>query len=410
MNFIDIVFFVYTFVALYMIVLMIIIYLSNRGRMFNYPKGKIEPVSIVMSCWNAKHNIGNAVDRMFSLDWPKDKLEVIVVDDCSTDGSQQVIKEYAKKYKNFKYILRKKNSGGAATPQNDGIRIAKNDYIAVADDDSFPESDALKKMIGFLQKDKKVGAVTCSVLVKKPKKFIEKIQAIEYVVISFGRRLLDFVDSVYVTPGPFALYRKKTLIEVGLFDKDNMTQDIEIVYNLMSKGYKARMALDARVYVDSPKKLRGWWRQRVRWNIGGTQTLIKYKNKLFRNGMLGLFVIPFFSSSLFIGVFGIGLFLYLTIRRVIATYFTTTYSVSAGTALFSLSDISFNPTVLNYFGFALFLLGSFYIFFGIITMREWKKRYINFYSMIIFLTVYLTLFPLNLIDALFRMAIGKYSW
>lgn len=410
MNFVDIVFFVYSFIGLYMLVLMILVYLPNRKEMFRYPKGKPEPVSVVMPCFNAKENIGKAIEGLLNLDWPKNMLEIIVVDDCSTDGSQEIIKKYVKKYKNVRAIFRETNFGRAAGPTNQGIKIAKYDYIAVADDDAVPDRDALHKMIGFLQKDKKIAGVTGAVLVKNPKKFLEKLQAIEYVAIAFGRKLLDFVDAVYVTPGPFALYKKKVLFEIGLFDEKNITQDIEVVWRMMSHGYRARMALDTRVVVDSPKKFKQWWRQRIRWNIGGTQTLWKFRKWSLRKNMLGMFIIPFFSASLFLGVFGLGLFSYLLIRNIISTYFTTTYSVGAGTSIVTLQSLSINPSILNFFGATLFILGAAYIIFGIITMREFKSNYISFYSMAVFLTFYLVLFPVNLIHSLIKMARGKYSW
>ncbi|MEM4325771.1 MAG: glycosyltransferase family 2 protein, partial [Candidatus Pacearchaeota archaeon] len=263
---------------------------------------------------------------------------------------------------------------------------------------------------GFLQRDKKIAGVTTSILVRNPKTFIEKLQAIEYVVICFARKLLDFIDAVYVTPGPFALYRKKALLEVGLFDEKNMTQDIEIVWRLMSKGYRARMSLSTRTYVDSPKNMKAWWRQRIRWNIGGTQTIWKYKKWAFKKNMLGVFIIPFFSASLFLGVFGIGLLLYLSVRRILTSYLNTVYSLSAQTAVITLQDLSFNPSILNFFGIALFIIGSSYTFFGLVTMRELKSSYINFYSMITFLTVYLLLYPINLVHSLIKMAKKEYSW
>lgn len=378
--------------------------------MFSYVKGTPEPVSIVMPCFNEVSTIGKAIEGLLTLDWPKGMLEVIVVDDCSTDGSQQVIKKYAKKYKNVRCILRTKNFGRAAGPTNQGIKIAKYNYIAVADADAVPDRDALQKMIGFLQKDKTIAGVTGAVLVKNPKRFIEKLQAIEYVSIAFARKLLDFIDAVYVTPGPFALYKKDVLFEIGLFDEKSMTQDIEIVWRMMAKGYRARMALDTRVYVDSPRTLRQWWKQRIRWNIGGTQTLWKFKHWAFRRNMLGMFIIPFFSSSLLLGAFGLGLFAYLGVKRILSTYFTTSLSVGAGTSVVQLQDLSFSPSVLNFFGIVLFLLGVFYTLFGIGTLRELRSKYVGFYSMVSFLTIYLLLFPVNLIHSLYKMARGKYGW
>ena len=410
MNFVDFVFFFYTFVGLYMLSLMIIVYLPYRKKMFDYPQGKPEPVSIVMPCYNEAGSIGKAIENLLNMNYPKNMIEIIVVDDQSKDNSVDIVRQYTKKYKNVRLIVNKRNSGGAAEPTNIGIKAAKYDYIAVADADSYPEKDALIKMIGFLQKDKTIGGVTGAVLTKDPKTFMQNLQALEYIVISFARKLLDYIDSVYVTPGPFALYRKEILFEIGLFDKKNMTQDIEIVWRMMSHGYKARMSLDAKIYTITPKTFKGWWRQRVRWNIGGTQTLVKYKKWTFRRNMLGMFIIPFFSASLFIGIVGIVLFLYLSIRRFVITYLSTKYSLIANEAATKLIHLSFNPSILNFFGISLFLLGGFYTIFAIITMKELKLKNINIFNLIFFLTLYLMVYPVIMISALYRFATKKYSW
>ncbi|MEI6849990.1 MAG: glycosyltransferase family 2 protein, partial [archaeon] len=313
MNWIDIIFFIYTFIGIYTLSLFIFIYFPNRNRLFSYPKGKPEPVSIVMPCYNESATIGHSIESLLKLDYPKDMIEIIVVDDQSKDNSVNIIKEYTKKYDNVKLIVNSRNSGGAAEPTNLGVKAAKYDYIAVADSDSSPDRDALIKMIGFLQEDRLVGGVTCAVVAKHPTSFIQKLQQIEYFVIGFNRKLLDFIDAVYVTPGPFALYKKKVLMEIGLFDSKNMTQDIEIVWRMHTYGYKARMCLAAQVHTSTPMKFTKWWKQRVRWNIGGTQSIIKHRKSLFKHGMLGAFIIPFFSITLFVGLFGLAIFFYLLI-------------------------------------------------------------------------------------------------
>ena len=410
MNLIDFIFFFYTFIGLYMLVLMIIVYIPRRKEMFSFPKGKPEPVSIVMPCYNEGENIGKAIENLLNLNYPKEMIEIIIVDDQSKDNSVEIINKYVEKYKNVRLIVNNRNSGGAAEPTNIGIKAAKYDYIAVADSDSYPERDALLKMIGFLQKDKTIGGVTGAVLAKNHTGFMEQLQYLEYIVISFARKLLDYVDSVYVTPGPFALYRKKILFEIGLFDKNNMTQDIEIVWRMMSHGYKARMSLDTKIYSITPKTFKKWWRQRVRWNIGGTQTIVKYKKWAFKKNMLGMFIIPFFSASLFIGIIGILLFAYLMITRALSVFLSTKYSIIANAAIPRLLDFSLNVSVLNFFGIALFLLGSFYTFFALISMKEFKMKNINVFNLIFFLTLYLMIYPLIMISALYKFAIKKYSW
>jgi cellulose synthase/poly-beta-1,6-N-acetylglucosamine synthase-like glycosyltransferase len=389
---------------------LLINYIKHRKEMFDYPKGRIEPVSIIVPCYNEGENIGKTIDSLASIDYPKEMLEIIVVDDKSTDNSAEVARRYARKYDNVRVIVNKRNSGGAAEPTNIGVKAAKYDYVAVADSDSTPDRDALKKMIGFLQEDKSVGGVTCAVLAREPKNFLQRLQSIEYAVIAWSRKLLDFVDAVYVTPGPFALYRKKVLVEVGLFDTKNMTQDIEIVWRMLSHGYKARMCLATRVHSETPSKFWKWFRQRIRWNIGGKQCIWKYKSLFFRKGMLGAFIIPFFTFSMFLGMFGIGLFSYLIARRVLVSYISTKYAIYAGSSILHLQDISFAPSILNFFGVALFFLGLFFTIFGLNIMKLEKSHKGNIFNLLFYSLIYLTIYPLLLIVSTYRMIKGNYKW
>ena len=411
LSFVDIIFFIYTFFSVYLLSLFLSLYLPNKDKFFGYPKGTPEPISIVMPCYNESETIGEAIESLLKIDYPKNMLEIIIVDDKSTDNSVEVINRYVKKYKNVRLIVHEKNTGCAAGPTNTGIRNAKYEYIAVVDADSMPDRDSLKKMIGFLQEDKSVGVVTCAILVKKPWNLWRRIQAYEYFIIAFTRKLLEFVDSIWVTPGPLALYRKKALIAAGLFDTKNLTQDIEMTWNLLSKKYKVKMCLDARVYSVAPAKFGGWWKQRVRWNLGGIQTIIKYKGFTFKKGTLGLIVIPIFSISMFLGVFGLALLAYLISRRILLTYLATKYSLYASTAIIATSSFSLTPSILNFFGIVAFLLGLWFTLYGLGIMKANEllgKE--NIFNIALYLIVYLAIYPFTFVAAVYQMLIGKYSW
>lgn len=410
-NFIEFIFFTYLFVALYMTSLLIFLWFPNRKKLFEHPQGSPVPVSIVMPCYNESATIAEAIDSLMNLNYPQDMIEIIVVDDKSKDNSVEIVRAIEKRYPGkVKLIVNSRNSGGAAEPTNIGVKAAKYDFVAVTDADSMPQPDALIKMIGFLQRDKRVAAVTCAVMAKGSKTFMQKIQMIEYSIIAWNRKLLDCVDAVYVTPGPFALYKKSALMEVGLFDTKNLTQDIEIVWRLLSHGYIARMCLGARVYSETPEKFKHWWKQRIRWNIGGTQCIVKYRKTLFRNGMLGGFIIPFFSFSLFLGLFGLGLFTYLFIKRIIIKYLATKYAVYGGATLLRLQDLSIHPTVLNFFGLALFLWGFVFTMIGLGIMGMRKKPETKLFNILFYLLVYLTIYPFIMITGLTKYIRGKYSW
>ena len=409
-NIIDGIVLAYMFIGLYMSALMLLLYVPNRKELFAYPKSKSEPVSVIIPCYNEGKTISKTIESILALDYPQELIEIIIVDDKSTDNSVEIIKNFIKKYKNIRLLVNEKNSGGAAEPTNLGIKAAKYDYIAVTDADSYPEPDALKKMIGFLQEDKKVGGVTCSVLARNPVKFMQKLQSIEYQVISFTRKLLDFVDAVYVTPGPFALYRKSVLLEIGLFDTKNLTQDIEIVWRLRKFGYRAKMCFAAKVYSTTPEKFRIWWKQRIRWSIGGTQTILKYRKDVFKNGMLGLFIIPFFTISLFIGLFGLGLFTYLILRRILVHYLSTNYSIYANTAIIRVQDLTVTPTILNFFGIALFAIGLGLTMLVISTLKDREITNKNIFNILFYLIIYLTIYPFISLTAIYKLARNKYTW
>lgn len=407
---IDVIFLIYMFLGLYMSVLTILLYLPNRKKLFEYPRSKPEPVSIVVPCYNEGETIGRTIQSLLELDYPKDMIEIIVVDDKSKDDSVKIAKEYEKKHKNVHVLVNSRNSGGAAEPTNIGIKAAKFNYIAVTDADSFPQKDALKKMLGFLQEDPKTAAVTCSVLVKNPTFWFQKIQAIEYKIIAFTRRLLDLIDAVYVTPGPFALYKKSALKEVGYFDTKNLTQDIEIVWRLRSHGYRARMCLATQVHSETPKKFRQWWRQRIRWSIGGTQTNIKYIKDISKGGIFGLFIIPYFTLSLFLGMFGLGLFTYLIIRNAITSYLATQYTVAAQAAVLRFDELTFTPSILNFFGAALFFLGIGFTLFALFSIKDEEFKNTNTFNVMFFQIIYLTVYPIVTLVAVIKLMRGKYSW
>ncbi|MBU0977168.1 MAG: glycosyltransferase, partial [Nanoarchaeota archaeon] len=240
--------------------------------------------------------------------------------------------------------------------------------------------------------------------------WFQKLQAIEYKIIAFTRRLLDIIDAVYVTPGPFALYRKKALEEVGYFDPNNLTQDIEIVWRLRIHGYKARMCLPAQVHSESPKKFRQWWRQRIRWSIGGTQTNFRYMKYAFSNGMFGFFIIPFFTTSLFLGMFGLALLAYLLIRNALQTYLATQYSIAAQATLLRFDELTFTPSILNFFGAALFFLGIGFTLFSLASMKDTHFRKANTFNIALFQLIYLTIYPIVTLVAIIKLLRGKYSW
>lgn len=409
MELLTIIYLSYSFIAFYFLFFFILIYIPNRKKIFSNPKVTKEySLSIVVPCYNKEKNIGKTLKALLNSDY-KGLKKIIVVDDCSTDGSYKVIKKFAEKYSKVILVKTPKNTGKASGAKNYGARFVDTELIGFVDADSYPERDAIKEMIGFFD-DKKIAAVTPKILVEKKENFIEKLQAIEYKVIAFTRKLLGFVDAIYVTPGPLAIYRKDIFDKIRGFDENNLTEDIEITWHIIAEGYKAQMSINSEVPTTTPDNFKDWFNQRIRWNIGGFQTINKYKKSFLKLGMLGSFILPFFLFSWFLGIFGFFVLIHRIFRRIIFQYLSTAYSIQAQTVVLSLREINLSINVVTFFGLVIL---AFSLFFTAISLKYSKEKEFKKYGLLeilVYISVYLLTYPIILIFSIFKLLMRKYSW
>lgn len=362
-------------------------------------------LSVLIPAYNEEENIKETIKAVKKSNYPKELLEIIVINDGSKDKTIEIMK----KIKGIT-IINKSNSGKAAS-LNLALKKAKGELIAVIDADSFPEKDSLSKMAVYFN-DKEIGAVTSSIFVKNKNNLLEKLQNIEYIMIAYGRKLLEYIDGVFVTPGALSMYRKKALINIGGFDKDNLTEDIEVAWNLLSKLYKIKMCFSARTYTIVPNTFKKWWRQRLRWDIGGFQTLYKYKHTMLKKRFdtLGMFVVPFFGSYIFLSFIGFFISVFVITRRIIVETFSAYDSIIANSALMRIENLSLTPTVFTFFGIFLFFIFLFYTILGIRMVYKEKIDLSYKINVFIYLLFYLILSPLVLIHSVYRLFIGKLQW
>jgi len=400
---------IYIFIGLYFFALVLLTYFPNRKNIFDVPKtNKIYSLSIIVPCYNEEDSIEKTVKAILASDYSGLK-RVIVVDDCSTDNSFDIIRSLAKKYKKVLAVQTPKNTGKAAGAKNYGAKFADTELIGYVDSDSFIEKTAIKKMVGFFD-DQKVGAVTSTILVHNRETFLGKMQAIEYKLIAFRRKLLEFIDSIYVTPGPLAIYRRKTFDSVNGFDEKNLTEDIEITWHIIKKGYVVRMSLQSYVYTVVPTKLKSWIKQRIRWNIGGFQTMLKYRKLFFRRGLLGFFIGPFFLLQGILGVTGLAIFLYRITKMIIIRYFSFISATSIGAAITSATDINLLPNVLMFFGLLILFLSFFLTFLTITQVKEKRFKKHGLFNILFQMLIYLLAYSVLYVVSLYKFIRGGYKW
>jgi len=396
----------YIFVALYFLVLFTMTFLQNKKDMFNFPKtDKHYSISVLIPAFNEQDSLKGTVESVLKSEY--NIKEIIIINDGSSDNTQKIAKELEKKHSKVK-LFDKPNSGKGDS-LNQAIKIAKGELVAVVDADSYPSEDAILKMVGYFD-DEEVGAVTTRILVRNPDNFIQKLQMIEYKVVSFSRRLLGFLDAIYVTPGPLALYRKSALVKVGGFDTKNITEDIEMTWHLVFEGYKIKMSFMPYVTTVAPNGFKKWFKQRVRWNIGGFQTIIKYRRFFMRKGMLGWFILPFFTISLFLGVLGLTILLYRFSKRFLIAYLSTKYSIQTQTSVLMMQDLNLHPSILVFFGLVLLIFGILFTLFALYVANLRLNEKTTLFSIAFYSLIYITLYPVILIISLYKFATKKYSW
>ncbi|MBI4981093.1 glycosyltransferase [Candidatus Woesearchaeota archaeon] len=279
-------------VALYFSVFLVLVYLDKK-RLFSIEESadkisKFPLVSVLIPAYNEEKTILRTLESVHALDYPKDKLEVIVINDGSKDNTEKVIRTYIKNKPHFQ-LLSHPNRGKAAS-LNRALNLATGEFFACLDADSFVESSTLKKMLQIYEKENNpnLAIVTPAMKVYQPQNMLQKVQWLEYLVIILISRLSSHLDSLYVAPGPFSLYRTAIIRKIGGFDEKNITEDQEIAYRLQQHQYLIKQCTNGYVYTTAPPELKPFYHQRRRWYLGGIACLHQYR-KLVANKKYGDF-------------------------------------------------------------------------------------------------------------------------
>jgi len=278
MEIIMVVLYISAFILIYLTITFVVLFALKHNILHFKPKDledkDLKTLSVVLPVYNEGEALRKTLDAILNCDYPKEKLEVLIVDDGSKDNSHEIAKEYEKH--GFVAIRKEKNSG-ASDSKNTGIFRAKGELVATLDSDSVIEKDAFRKLSCYFEEEG-VSAVTAAIRVREPKNIVEKVQAIEYDSILFLRRLMMAVDSIYVTPGGLSMFRTEDIRKIGGFDINSLTEDQEIALKLQKAGKKIRCALDAFVYTSAMPNLDMLVKQRIRWVRGGIWNRVKHKD------------------------------------------------------------------------------------------------------------------------------------
>jgi len=257
-------------------------------------------VTVVVPCYNEAATIDKTLNSLLSMDYPKDKLRLFLIDDGSKDNTWEIIKAYDNGFNIFSFT---KPNGGKHTALNLALEKTDSEFFGCLDSDSLVHPQALKRILGYFERDPKTMAVCPSIIVYDPKNFIQHAQSIEYDMSIYTKKMLGFMGGIHVTPGPFSIFRKRVFDELGPYRKAHNTEDQEIALRMQEHGYKIDHCPDAYIYTSTPNTVAKLYRQRLRWIYGFIKNLIDYRRLLFKKkyGTVAIFTLP----SGLVGVIGV---------------------------------------------------------------------------------------------------------
>ncbi len=288
--------YIIAFFSLFTLNVFILLYLKHRGDYHRPLKhsGQTPSVSIVMPAYNEEKYIVSSIRTLLELDYPKDRLEIIIVDDGSTDNTYKV----AKAFEGQGLRVFTKENGGKGAALNFGIKKAAGEFVATMDADSFVTRRTIRELIPYFS-DKDVMAVTPAVKIRESGSWLKEFQRVEYLMILFSRKLLSFIDSVPVTPGPFSIFRREVFSKIGYFDEHNLVEDQEIALRIQAANFKIKSSMTADVYTEPPDNMHDLIKQRVRWQRGGIRNYWKYRGMMKPEyGDFGMYFVPLNFAAL----------------------------------------------------------------------------------------------------------------
>ncbi len=260
-------------------------------------------VSLLIPAHNEEKVIGRTIEAMTAFDYPKEKLEIVIINDGSKDTTAEIVSRYAKQHPNVRLLTIPPGEGGKGKSRalNIGVSKTTSDIIAVYDADNTPDRSSLKYLVAQLLLHPELGAVLGKFrTVNKARNVLTRFINIETLsfqsILQAGRWKLFKVSTI---PGTNFVIRRSLLTKLGGWDEEAITEDSELTVRIYMENFRVKYIPYAVTYEQEPETWKVWIRQRTRWVRGNNYVVSKFVKEIprFKNKFLGFEI--FYLLSLY---------------------------------------------------------------------------------------------------------------
>jgi cellulose synthase/poly-beta-1,6-N-acetylglucosamine synthase-like glycosyltransferase len=239
-----------------------------------------EPVSVIVPAYNEQAGIDATLISLLNCEYP---MEIIVVDDGSTDGTAAAVE----RYRLLGVRLIQQINAGKPAALNTGISYARGRILVLLDGDTVFEPDTIHRLVQPFA-DPGIGAVSGNAKVANRTGLLGRWRHIEYVVgFNLDRRFFDLAGCMPTVPGAIGAFRREALADVGGVSDDTLAEDTDLTMAIVRAGWRVVYEERAVAWTEAPASLGQLWKQRYRWSYGTMQAMWKHRRAAFQDGGSG---------------------------------------------------------------------------------------------------------------------------
>ncbi|GAA3893923.1 glycosyltransferase [Sphingomonas limnosediminicola] len=253
-------------------------------------------VSVLIPAFNEERVIERCVlEVLASTDV---RLEVIVIDDGSTDRTSEIVERAFRDDQRVQLLMLE--NGGKARALNQGLALARSDLVIALDADTQFESDTIARLARWFAADERLAAVAGNAKVGNRINLVTKWQALEYVTAqNLERRALARMGAMTVVPGAVGAWRKTAIAGVGGYPPETLAEDQDLTIAVQRAGWNVAYDQTAIAWTEAPQSFRQLARQRFRWAFGTIQCVWKHKGIMANRQPRGLAFVGLPQTILF---------------------------------------------------------------------------------------------------------------